>query len=63
MRKETDDAIKKITEGIENISQEILRVKAKKNDIYPTDFKKLNGVPLYYFVRRLIWLTASSKVE
>ena len=22
-----------------------------------------NGVPLYYFVRRLIWLTASSKVE
>lgn len=47
MRKETEDAIKKITEGIENISQEILRVKAKKNDIYPTDFKKLNGVPLY----------------
>lgn len=47
MRKETEDAIKKITEGIENISQEILRVKAKKNDIYPTDFKKLNGIPLY----------------
>ena len=47
MRKETEDAIKKITEGIETISQEILRVKAKKNDIYPTDFKKLNGVPLY----------------
>lgn len=47
MRKETEDAIKKITEGIENISQEILRVKAKKNDIYPTDFKKLNGIQLY----------------
>ena len=23
----------------------------------------VNGVPLYYFVKRLIWLTASSKVE